>query len=540
MSDTISLAKEVDARHDYLIGVKEKYKDGWLRIAKYFNPLMLPLLENEESEAEDVSKEVYDGTAIGAAVTMTNGLIGLSISSSSPWMHIEIEDQYIMKDLKVREWCQAATIAMYSALSRSNFYDAMVAFTYQGITTGPGIMYVEEDVERKVLVFSNRHIAECSTALDFYSKNNIMDREFKETARNLVQRFGEKTMDDDVLRAYKSDKAVDAYKEFDVLHSVFPAGDSKWSKIGKKYISVYKIMGKDQIISEKGYDDFPYSVWNWELLSRETYPRTPAHIAIWDTQTLQAMNKTMLKAGEYMADNPLNVPEEMRGKVRNNPRGVNYYRDPSRVITRVPGPTQIPYADSMYTKKVRAVEDHFYVDFWKMLSQLTQRMTGLEVMERQNEKIALIGVPVSRYNSEALDSLLERAFKIEYMAGRIPPPPPGLGKEELRMVYTGPLSVLQKRLAQGQSISRAITEMTPIFQMFEGSTQPIKATELVNHMMDIYDFPVSSRKSATEIKKELAAAAEAQQQAMQAQQTDQAAKLLPGMAKAKEAGLDVA
>ena len=538
--NNLELGKEIDARHAALKKIKEKYKPGWLEIAKFFNPMLLPLLANDSAEAETLAEDLFDGTGLKSAVIMMNGLVGMSVSQSTPWHHFEMEDPYIMKDLRIREWCQNASIAHAMNIGRSNFYNMLPGYVFQGITTGPGVMYVDHSSDGSKLVFSNRHIAEIYTDLDFDGTNNCMNREFDASARSLVQRFGLENLPESIQNAYNNENPEGKFQEFKILHSVFPSEESIYSSIGKNFVSAYKAVGESGIISERGYSDFPYIVWNWEILSNEKYPRTPAHIALVDTKGLQSMSKTMLKSGEFMSDNPINAPEEMRGEIRNFPRGVMYYRDPARVVTRVPGPTAIPYAGGIYDSKVKVVEDHFYVDFFKMLAQLTQRMTTIEVMERQNEKLAQIGVPISRFHSDPLTKAMERSFMLEFEAGRIPPPPTKLGGENMKIKFTGPLAILQRRLAEGQPISRALTEMAPIFQMFPDAGRVVKSNELVSKIMDIYDFPASARKSPAEIQKEIMAALQEQQRQAALQESDAAAKLLPGMAKAKEAGVNVA
>jgi len=164
-----------------------------------------------------------------------------------------------------------------------------------------------------------------------------------------------------------------------------------------------------------------------------------------------------------------------------------------------------------------------------MLNQLTQRMTGLEVMERQSEKVALVGVPVARFMSQGLDNMIERAFYIELEAGRIPEPPTSLSGEEMEIVYTGPLALLQKRLAQGQQITRTLTELAPIFQQFPQAANAIEWNALTKHLLEINDFPVEGIKSQQQLKQEAAQAAAMQQEQQKMQQMETAAKVMPAM-----------
>jgi len=527
------LGKILERRHAVLVEEKDEYIDGMKEKAKYFAPHLAPRLESEDPEkGKELTAELFDSTTLSAVSIATNGTIGYTMNQSAPWMHISTVDRHAMKDLEVKKWLQHATIHLYGCINNSNFYNVLPAYVEQGWTVGPGILYREKNVEENRYVFSARGIGECYTSLNAYMENDTLNRVFKESLRNLKARFGVEVLPE----SYRSmaEGAETQYEMVQVLHSVYPSTDGKWASIGKKYVSVYQLLGEEGVLSEQGYDDFPYSIWNWHLNSEETYPRTPADIALPDARGINEMAKSMLKAGQMMIEPPIDVPVEMKGKVHNYPRGVNYYSDASRIVKPHQGPSQIPYADGIWEKKKGELQDHFFVDFFKMLNQLTQRMTTVEVMERQSEKVALIGVPIAKFLTDGPDGIIEGMFRQEMAEGRIPPPPTGLGGEALEIIHTGPLAMLQERLAKGQQVTRAFQELQPVFQQFPQSGAKIKFDELVAYLMEAYNFPAEAIKTDRELKAEQAKAQEEAQRQQSLEQTEVMGKALPGFAKAQE------
>ena len=145
-----------------------------------------------------------------------------------------------------------------------------------------------------------------------------------------------------------------------------------------------------------GYKSFPFVTWRYRIEGIEKYGRGPSHDALPDIKGLNAMAKTLLQAGHKAANPPLNIPEEMKDKVRNKPGGANYYLDPGRVVMPWPVSTNYPIGVDQWDRKKKQVESHYYIDFWKLLTQLTQRMTAMEVAERRGEKATLIATPISK------------------------------------------------------------------------------------------------------------------------------------------------
>jgi hypothetical protein len=100
-------------------------------------------------------------------------------------------------------------------------------------------------------------------------------------------------------------------------------------------------------------------------------------------------------------------------------------------------------------KEVRqAISRAFYEDLFLMLSQMDgiQPRQNLEVIERREEKMLMLGPALERLHDELLDRCLKRVVGILMRRNRLPPPPRELMEQgaELQIEYISVLAQAQK------------------------------------------------------------------------------------------------
>jgi hypothetical protein len=319
------------------------------------------------------------------------------------------------------------------------------------------------------------------------------------------------------------------YTEFDFIHACFPASEIDDQVGGDfKYASYYFEENGEEVLSKGGYTSFPYVVWRWRVDSEEVYGRSPAYDALWDIKGLNQMAKTMIQAAQKAANPPLNIPKEMRGKVRNKPGGANYYEDPGRLIQPLVTGANYPIGMDQVAQKQESIKQIFKVDFFLMLQNAERQMTATEIMERQSEKVAVLGATIGKFGTEALSRAIERTFEIEVAAGRIPPLPPSLlniAGAEMDIEYLGPLAQAQQRLSKSQGVMRSLEALMPVMQLDPSIGMMIDWYELAKEIMDANGMPEKI------IKKKAEVVAQQQQQAAM-MQADQQRQQLESVGKA--------
>jgi hypothetical protein len=184
---------------------------------------------------------------------------------------------------------------------------------------------------------------------------------------------------------------------------------------------------------------------------------------------------------------------------------------------------------------IRAV---FYVN--QLMMQDGPQMTATEVIQRNEEKMRLLGPVLGRLQSELLKPLIDRVFAILLRNDMLPPAPEFLSGRDIEIEYVSPLAKAQKS-SELQSIMRAI-EILGSMQNIAPVFDYVNFDNLVKHLADIVGMPQKLLKSQNQVnaeREQAAAQAAEQQQMAQMQQVAQAggdiaplAKALPEEAKA--------
>ena len=448
-------------------------------------------------KGEQKGKKIYDGTALGAAVLATDGIHGYHVSPAFPWFKYAMNRKQVNKISEVREWLQEIEFNMYQALNRSNFYSEMWMYIYDGMTAGTATIFGEEDLNEERISFETVHPGEIYIAENRYGEVDIMHRKRKQTARQLVQKFGLDNLTAPIKQVYEKSP----FTEFDILHAVFPReeyDDRMKDAKNKKYASVWLLPAGNHICRISGFDRFPFAVWRYMRSGKEPYGISPAMLAIADIKGLNLMDKCDLGARQMAIDPPLNVPSYLEGKVEWKPRGINYLENAAKdKISAAYTGANFPATDTIIERKQKALKERFHVDTFLMLSALEGRgkRTAYEVSEMMAEKAAILGAELGPLNTE-LDDLNEIVYNIELAAGRMPDPPDILyelaaNDSSLRFdpVYMGPLAQSQREKFAKEGIRKFFTEIAPIVQVKPETLDKINGDAALDILAEINNVP---------------------------------------------------
>jgi len=525
-------------------GQLEQLRNPWESIWSDVTDLVAPRRSNIKGTELAGKKKgilIYDGTPGQALQLFTDGMHGYLISPAMVWFRLKMARDKQNDIPEVTVYLQECEEQMYFAFKRSNFYEEMSEYLYDGGSIGTATMYSEEDLNAGRIVFSCRHPGEIYIAQNKYGMVDTVFRKFKLSARNAVDKFGRGKLTPSLLQAYENNP----YSEFQFIHGIYPNEGRDVTKLdnrNKPFVSVYAQDGAAELCGESGYDMNPMAVWRYRRNSRETYGRSPAMDAIVEVFGLNQVAKTMMQANQLAVEPAYNVPKEMRGKVRIGPRGMNYYDETNRMITPVHNIGNIPAGENQQERLEKAIEKYFRVDFFMMLSRAAmegRQLTVPQVMEMQGEKGAILGTTIGRLQGECLNPIIDRVFQIENDAGRMPEPPDVLLSEEGEQIdveYMGPLAQAQKRMFHSQGIMQGLNSVAPLAELFPEVRDRIDPDVVVEEIFESTGFPqkaIRSREDAEEIR---AARAEQMRQQALMEAAERAAKVAPGLGKKIEGG----
>jgi len=343
-------------------------------------------------------------------------------------------------------------------------------------------------------------------------------RKYHTSAVAAVQRFGIDNVSDSIKRVYE--KKPD--EQVEILHAVTPRIDRDTTKRDNKnmpFASIYICMGSKMVMSEGGFEEMPYAVPRFLKSTGEVMGRSPAMVALPDVKMLNLMSKTIIQAAQKTIDPPLLVPDDgFMLPVRTNPGGLNFYRAGSRdTITPLNTGSNINIGLAMEDQRRQAIRSAFYVD--QLLVGGSPNMTATEVIQRQEERMRVIGPVLGRLMNEMLRPLIDRVFALMLRADMLAPPPEILQGRDIDIEYVSPLARAQKSSSLNNTM-KALEILMPLSQALPVGDH-IDPDGLVRHITDALGVPKTTLKSQREVNQVRQERAAMQQQQMERQEISQ-------------------
>ncbi len=525
MAQVNPLVQQLDRRYRTLQSQRSNWEKHWQELADYMLPRKADITK-KRTQGDKRTELIYDGTAVHAVELLSSSLHGMLTSPSTPWFSMRYRDPILQNDDIANEWLEQCIDQMYKAFNRSNFQQEIHELYYDLVVFGTAAFYVDGDSEG--LRFSARHIAEVTVAEDANGVVDTVYRKFKMTARAAAQRFGEDALPVQMSKDLKNDP----HAEHELIHAVYPRPETRGRTAKNKPIaSVYYHVQSKQLLSEGGFDDFPFMVPRFVKDSVSTYGRSPAMNALPDVKMLNKMSETTIRAAQKQIDPPLMVPDDgFVLPVRTTPGALNFYRTGTRDRLE---PLNIgannPLGLNMEEQRRGAIRQAFYVD--QLLMAQGPAMTATEVLQRNEEKMRLLGPVLGRLQSELLRPLISRSFALLLRNGLLPAAPEQLQGQEIDIEYVSPLAKAQKltdlqSMLRGFEVMMQVAEIAPVMDYLDSD-------KLVQYLVEITGIPARVIRSDEEVarirrQQEQAAQAQAemQQQMMNAEAAGQVAPLV--------------
>ena len=526
------LVSKLDRRYQDLSNSRSNWERHWQELADYMLPRKADITK-KRTAGDKRTDLIYDGTAIHAVELLASSLHGMMTSPSSPWFSMQYRNPALQRNDLANEWLEVCLDQMYKHFNRSNFQQEIHELYYDLVVFGTGAIYV--DMNGDDLRFATRHIAEICIAEDATGSVDTVYRKFKMTARAMEQQFGRENLPAAVMK--DSDK--EPFKEHEIIHAVYPRGKAKGRDAKNKAIaSVYYHKGTKALLSESGFDEFPFMVPRFVKDSVSIYGRSPAMTALPDVKMVNKMSETTIRAAQKQVDPPLMAPDDgFMLPIRTTPGSLNFYRAGTRDRLE---PLQIgannPLGLNMEEQRRNAIRQAFYVD--QLLMSQGQAMTATEVLQRNEEKMRLLGPVLGRLQSELLQPLISRAFALLLRNGLLPPAPEELQGQDIDIEYVSPLAKAQKltdlqSMLRGFEVMMQVAEIAPVMDYLD-------TDRLVQYLVEVTGIPARVIRSDEEVlrirrrnEEAQAQQAQMQQEMMQSEQAKNVAPLVKALGGAQ-------
>jgi hypothetical protein len=397
------------------------FNSTWDRIARVVLPTMTNGFVSSQAQGMNLNRDIFDSTAQMALPRFAAAIDTLVTPQTSRWHQLIAKSARAKRDTGVATFLYELNELLFKVRysPRANFasranenYMSLGAF-------GTGITYVHDAMPG--VRYRALNLAETWIDTD---ANGTVNRVFNEREYKLHQLVEHPIWGPKIPESLKGDYEKNRHKAVKVCKAVYPRvaydprGRSNRDMPYASCVFLSSQRGEDiTVLEESGYRKFPFGISRYMTAPNEVYARGPAHDALADILTLQAMARTTLRYGELVTDPVwLAADEDAMDPFSVRPGAINYgYLNPDgtqRVQSLRPDGDP-RFGLEIMDQRRQAVNGAFLVTLFQVLVENTSdRKTATEVMELVREKGALLGPVGGRLRTEYLGPMIERELDI--------------------------------------------------------------------------------------------------------------------------------
>ena len=464
--------EKIVGQHNSLKGERENWDTYFQDIADFVYPLKNNITQ-EFHPGERRYEHILDGCAIESNDKLSSGMFGYMCPAHKQWFIFRARNPELASREEVQWYFSDVSHKVMKYMYESHFaLEIHEDFLDLG-GFGTSNLYIEKGTETP-LRFQNIPINAYTIMESATGLVDVCNHEFKLTARQAAQKFGEKNLSEEVRKDLEADKSKKTDKKFRFIHAVAPRKDwnpKSLNKLHMPFASFYIEVDTKHQISEGGYDENPYVVGRFMKNSAEVYGRSPAMNALTFIKMLNRMRATVIRGAEKAVDKTIRVSDDSvinLDAYNGDPGGMMYVRGsrwenrPQVLDTR----PDVSIGLEMIEREQVTIRNMFYNEMFDALANKSY-MTKAEVLERVDLQMTLFAPILARVQSEKLSPILHRCYGILDRQGLLPPVPEILKSNPgYEVQYTGKLALALDELdvsafRETMMESQAMFEMDP-------------------------------------------------------------------------------
>lgn len=466
----------------------------WQDIIDYCLPNRAPVI-GDGTPGEDRTTKIYDSTAVRAVVNLASSLNSFITNPQTNWFLLDVDDEKLSQDLEVKQWLEQVSLILRKSLDASNFYTQIHEAYIDISSLGTAAVYIEPRFDdANYLNFSTRHIKEMFIAENRFGEVDTVFRRFSMPHRQIIQQWGKKAPKQVI------DKVKDKPdEEREILHAVYPREEYNTTKKDAKnmpFASVWIDVEGKELISEGGFESFPYAVVRWTKSSGEVFGRSPALNALSDIKTLNQMMYTLLNTGNKVADPPMTVPDEGCEIEDVTPGSLLYYDARLGVKPEyMQLGSNLPVTYDMIAEMRNIVKEAFFENALRIAAK--DRMTAEEIRERRTENARIIGPAFGRLMSELIDKIITRSLGILSKSVVVqkdgttkkvlPPAPDKIIGIPFKIKYKSPITVSMKQY-EANKLMQYVGYLLDVYKIKPEALDNINLDEVIREIATLSDI----------------------------------------------------
>lgn len=525
-----------------LINKREPYVKRWREIRQYQLPFVGQFDEDDEiTAANRKDTRVYHGVSWEANQILAAGIMSGLTPPNRKWFRLAFDSPELADNTDLGEILDERINIINAVLERSNFYTAVHA-CYLELAFGQAPLGIFPDSRMGVHFVSYPIGSYClETGPD--GTIEYFARKYKMSARQLVDKFGEENVPKNI-RMELENGSPGLKNNHTVYWYVEPNKSADPSKLGAEYLpylSLYYVESseEDEFLYIGGFYEFPVPVARYLITGNESYGKGPGWFAEGDSKALQLMEKDRLTAIELAVKPPMQAGPDMAIKGINMIPGGKTFRGQGgdKVEPLFNVGANLQHLEAAIEQQTDRIKREYNANLFMMLDQVGNKtMTAREVLERNQEKMAILGPVVQRMQFEFLGRIIERVYNILDRAHLFPQPQdPALAQmlasQEIKIEYISPLAQAQK-MSGLVNIEQAVAFTGQLAQFEPMILKKMDWSETMNQYFALVGAPSAIKRTDDEYD-ELVQQEQERIQAMQ--QEAQAVQLVQAAAPAAQA-----
>jgi hypothetical protein len=527
-------ARELIRAADRLKQDRSTFERHWQDIADVMRPTVHPFVGNATpTPGEKRTQKIFDSVPPMALEKHGAVLEALLSPRNQVWSKLATTDEELQDDIEVQRYLEQVNKVLFRVRYRpqSNLASQLSESYLNLGSFGTQVLYVGDDVGSSI-IYRSCGLHNVVIDEDEHGRVNAVHRWYDYNAEQAMRAFLGPQPSRDAVRAVPLFSRMpvalrNAYEQrspqkFRFLHSVVPRDTVESDRRdyrGMRFASFHSLVSDSSLITESGFRVMPYCVSRYTKSSDELYGRSPAMLALPDTNTLNRMTKTVVRGGEKVVDPPLLTIDDSLAPFNLNAGAMNYGtldEQGRELIKAFNSGARLDLGLELMAQKRATIQEAFLLNVFQILADHPQ-MTATQVLELAKEKAALLSPIMGRQQSELFGPMTERELDILTAANLLPPMPDALieADGEVTVEYQSPLALAQ-RAETGASILRTWEAITPLAQTPEGAEamRVFKVQESMLELARINGYPAKGLRTKDEITaldEEAAQEAQAQQ-----------------------------
>ncbi len=508
--DNINIRQRVAQRS----GERKVLEGRWKLVEQFISPYrtMFFTSKTTENSVDWRLRELFDSTAILANQNLAASLDGSLTNSAIQWFHFIFKQPEAQAYVEVQKWLEECNRIAYTFLISSNFglesnetYLDLTSFGISGLAhnTIENRFGGLESMDFKALPIDEWYFDEdhLGNVINFY-------RCFYWTAEQILEKFGIDGIPEEIYEQAISGNRSTVRHE--VIYCVFKRRGEEYEDLdtfsilsedarpfGEKYFIKASL---EDLGDEGGFYEMPVYIPRWRKATGSQWGWSPSMTAIYDVLTLNQVVEMTFQAGEKAIDPALMITKRgVMGNIDLSAAGVTVVTD-MKAMQAFESKARFDISGITKDDLKFAIDRAFYAD--QLQLKESPAMTATEVHARIQLMQRLLGPTYGRLQSDFLDKLLDRTFKMLYRYRMLPPVPQIVAEKgwELEIDYLGPLAKSQ-RFNDAQAIERTMGNAQALSEKWPDVVDNFDSDVAIRELGDVVGTPAKIWKTRDAVQK---------------------------------------